>query len=300
MAALFIGVLFLGIVLPFPKAFDHTYQSAIVEKYDKLVSTQGPKIILVGGSSVTYGIKEQQLEELTERPVVSLGLYGGLGDLFQTELALANIDPGDLVVLAYEYNWIDTDAFTTIPADMVMSGIGSRLSLYRYIPANQWVPIVGYLFPYAEKKLEYVKNPGEDHHHTMFDGEGRLTEVREESLVLDYETNAEIQNPIDYTDKTVSEETVAYLKKFVKRVERKGGTVVLTAPPLLDQAAVCDPSEFTRVYKDAGEQIGIAVISDPAAYIFPAELMYDTVYHCNDKGAEMRTKLLATDLEKVQ
>lgn len=297
LAAAAIAILFFGIV-SFPRGvFSHTYQSVIQDKVRYYEQTKGRRLILVGGSSAAYGIDEERLEQETGCKVANLGLYGGLGDLFQTQLVRANLQAGDLVVLAYEYNWIDEESFTTIPADMVMSGIDDDLPLYRFVPLRQWPSVLGYLFPYAAKKAEYAKTPGEDIHHTLFDENGRLTQDRPESLLLDYAENPKAHNPVDLAGRHVSRESAAYLSAFRTYAERRGARVVMAAPPLLADAVSCDPEEFDRIVSETEDLTGIEWISRPQDYFYPAEYMYDTVYHCNSEGARIRTDMLYADLD---
>lgn len=279
-------------------AFDHTYQSVIQDKYDALRGTDSPKIILVGGSSVAYGFDEDLLEEETGYHVVNLGLYGGLGNLFQTEIVKGNLQEGDVVVLAYEYNWIDADSFTEIISDMVMSGIDGRIDLYRYIPIRNWPQILGYLPTYVSKKAEYRANPGEDVHHTLFDAQGRLIESRPGNVMGEYNESNDAWNPVDLSDAVISEESAAYLRSFASYVHSKGARIVMTAPPLLMDAAVSDAEAFAALAEQEETVIGIPYIGDPAEYLFPAEYMYDTVYHCNEDGARVRTEMFGEELNR--
>ncbi len=297
MAMAAVCILFILIVTVGGGAFSHTYQSVIQDKYDLLRRTKNPRIIIVGGSSAAYGIDESLLEEKTGYPVVNMGLYGGLGNLFQTQLLKGNIGEGDIVVLAYEYNWIDSDSFTVLISDMVMSGIDGRIDLYRYIPMRNWPQVIGYLPDYLLKKIRYAKNPGEDVRSTLFDADGRLTQKRDAWTAGDYFKNEAVQNPVDLTGKEVSKESADYLRKLAEYADKRGALICMAAPPLLDLAAEGDAASFDEFAQKAEEATGIPYISTPSEYIYPIDLMYDTVYHCNDKGAKKRTLRLASDID---
>lgn len=107
----------------------------------------------MAGNSGAVGLNAPELEEASGYKVVNLGLHAGFGFSFISEIAKANINPGDIVLLGYEYYWTGEDAFTEIGADLVMSGIDDKISMYRYVMPNQWKSIVGYLFTYAAKKM---------------------------------------------------------------------------------------------------------------------------------------------------
>ena len=295
--ALILGGAFLWITL-YPKGvFSNTYQSVIQDKVSYYRSLSGKKIVITGGSNCAYGIDEQLLSEKTGYSVANLGLYAGLGDLFQTQLVKANLQEGDIVLLAYEYNWQESSSFTDILSDTVMSGIDDDIELYRYVPVKNWPQILGYLLDYAEDKKEHEQNPGEDHHHTLFDADGRMIQERPSCIMGDFVEGESYYNPVDLTGVTISDETADYLKRFKAYVESKGASVYMIGVPLWDEAAVCDVSAFEKLKDEEEERIGIDFISDPADYLYPKDLMYDTVYHCNSEGARVRTIQLVSDLQ---
>ena len=53
---------FLGIVAYPQNVFQVSYQSAIQDKFDVLINTNEPKIIVLGGSSAAFGTNQQLIE----------------------------------------------------------------------------------------------------------------------------------------------------------------------------------------------------------------------------------------------
>ncbi|WP_130837362.1 hypothetical protein [Lachnoclostridium sp. Marseille-P6806] len=291
--------IFLFLVARPADVFDHSYQSEIQVRYRKLLRTGSPKIIILGGSSATYGIDEALLEEETGLPVVNLGLYASFGDVIPTELSKANIGPGDIVIAAYEYGWNKEDNFDTVGPDMVLSGFDSHLSMYRHIPLRIWPQLIGYLGTFREKKAQYAADPGEDIRGTLFDEEGRLILSRP-SGSLHYDPDAENANPQDVTDSRIADDTARYLRRYRRFVEKHGAQLVFTAPPLLDKALVGTAEDLRALAANEESAAGIPYISDPAAYLYPEEYFYDTVYHCSEEGAALRTRMLAEDLRRFR
>lgn len=297
-----IGILclvFLGIVYSPQGTFEDSYQSVIQMKYDNLLKTNEPKIIIVGGSSAGFGINEPLLEKETGYKVVNLGLHAGFGGLFNTELSKANINAGDIVLLGYEYGWYNEGYFEKLRIDMVMSAIDHRIDMYRQIPLKNWSEVIGHLFTYAEQKRMYPKNASGVYSREAFNETGQMTYDREECVIKDYKNNIDVYGNVDLSGISISQSSIEYLKRFKKFVERQGATVYFIAPPLLEDANVCEFSDFQKLKLLEEESIGIPYISDPVEYIFPQEYMYDTIYHCNNKGEIYRTELLITNLKKV-
>lgn len=46
-----------------PNPYERSFVGALDEKYDRLMNTEGEKIIIVGGSSVAFGVESEIIEE---------------------------------------------------------------------------------------------------------------------------------------------------------------------------------------------------------------------------------------------
>lgn len=294
-----ICLVFLGLVYSPQGTFSDSYQSVIQIKYDNLLETNEPKIIIVGGSSAGFGINEALLEKETGYKVVNLGLHAGFGGLFNTELAKANINAGDIVLLGYEYGWHNEGYFEKLKVDMVMSAIDHRIDMYRQIPLKNYPEVLGYLFTYAEQKRVYPKNAAGVYSRAAFNEKGQMIYNREKYVIEDYKNNIDIYGAVNLSGISISQSSIKYLKRFKEFVKRRGAEVYFIAPPLLEDANACEFSDYQDLKSLEEDNIGIPYISDPVEYIFPEEYMFDTIYHCNNKGEMYRTKLLIKDLEKV-
>ena len=58
----------------------------------------------------------------------------------------------------------------------------------------------------------------------------------------------------------------------------------------------CTLDDLERFKQEEISKIGVPYICDPADYVFPSTLMFDSIYHCNSRGEAVRTKLLIRDL----
>lgn len=282
-------------ILKYPEnTFYSSYQSLIQDKYRILAETNTPKIIIVSGSSSAFGLDQKMLEEASEGYKVSnLGLHAGFGHLFHSELAKANINEGDIVLLGYEYDW--QEGFDSLNQELIMTGIDNNIEMYTRIPINKWPNFIGYLFKYAEIKNSYTDATG-IYSREAFDSEtGQMTMERNDSM----EYTEEAYGTLDLTDVTISEEAIKYLVDFKEYVENRGASIYFIAPPVVADGVVCDYHELDKLKELEEEQIGIPYISNPTDYIFPCELMSNALYHCNSAGEKVRTELLIEDLRRA-
>lgn len=293
MAFIIFEVIVIGI-LKFPEnVFHSSYQSLIQDKYRILKETNAPKIIMISGSSSAFGLNQVMLEEATGYKVANLGLHGGFGNLFYTELAKANINEGDIVLLGYEYGW--QYGFQQLDQKLVMSGIDSDIEMYTQIPVFKYRDIIGWIFKYAEVKNSFSGTSGL-FSRDAFDSEtGQMIQHRDS--VMEY--SAEVHGTVSIDGSYICDEAVNYLLSFKEYVEEKGADIYFVAPPIIEDSIVCDYNEFNKLKELEEEKIGIPYISNPTDYFFSCELMFDSLYHCNSQGENVRTELLINDLKAV-
>lgn len=290
-----ITVTFYGIVGYPEDVFATSYQSTIQDKFKTLKETNDPKIIIVGGSNAAFGMDQGMLEDATGYKVVNLGLHAGFNQIFHSELSKANINRGDIVLLAYEYNWCDEEQFESIGTELVMSGIDSNIELYKYIPAKAWSSILGYLGTYAYKKNTFEPVGGQYSREAFDEATGQMIFSRNYNM-SDYRSNIGLYGTLDLLNVTISDATIKYLKEYRELVERKGARVYFVAPPLLREAVVSGVESVENIKKLEEEVIGIPYISNPVDYLYPETLMSNSIYHCNDRGEKERTRQLICDL----
>lgn len=289
---------FCGIVLYPENVFETSYQSVIQDKFRLLKETNEPKIIIICGSNGAYGIDQNMLEEATGYKVVNLGLHAGFRYLFPTELSKANMNAGDIVLLAYEYEWGSEGQFTSIGTDLVMTGIDSDVALYQYMPVRVWPSILGNLGMYAYQKNTFESAEGVYSRESFDTQTGQMVLLRDD-IFDEYHANIYDFGTMDFFDWYVSDESAAYLRKYKSYVEKKGAEVYFVAPPLLRESVISDLGTVAAVKDMEEESVGIPYISDPIDYLYPETLMFNTIYHCNDRGEKERTRQLINDLNNA-
>lgn len=292
-------MLFLGIacgIMGGEPTFDDTYQSVIQRKYDKLKNAEGPKIVIIGGSNAGFGIDSVLMEEKTGYTVVNMGLHAGFGRLFPTELAKNHIGEGDIVLLAYEYG-LSSDMFEKLgDIDLIMSGIDNNLEMYSAIPLKNMPEILGNLFSHAKNKAAKTATATGTYCSASFDALGNMILEREKFVIEDYEGKIKTYGYIGGASLIPQGDDLGYLNELREFVHARGAEVYFVSPVLLEDAYKGNERHLSDYAAELEQKTGIPFISDPYAYLFPSEYMFDTIYHCNDAGEEKRTELLIEDL----
>ena len=277
--------------------FHSTYQSVIQDKFRILKETNDPKIILVAGSSAAFGLDQALLEEATGYKVVNMGLHAGFGPVVPTELSRANINAGDIVVLAYEHTWHLPGSFDTLGTELVMSGFDSNLELYRYLPLRLWPKVLGYQYTFAAKKNQATTKTGQYSREAFDEQTGQMTYPRD-YFMRDYETSG-LYPKVSIHDHThIASDVIEYLQEYIRYCRQQGATVVFAAPPLMEQANETPDWLYENIKNEVESELGVPYISDPLDYVYPEVLISNNIYHCNNRGQHVRTIQLINDLHR--
>lgn len=118
-----------------------------------------------------------------------------------------------------------------------------------------------------------------------------MTVERKETYVPQPENEREVE-PI------ISETSQQYLLKMKKYIESIGAAIYFVLAPYA-VSSTKNPQDLLTMVQNEKREIGISYLSDPIAYGSGDDLMFDTEFHCNSKGEEVRTKFLIQDLKQA-
>ena len=298
--ALVIGMLFVFItVLVLPSQFDELYFGELADKYARLRSFDDEnKIVVIGGSSVAFGLDSPMMEEYTGYPTVNFGLYGPLGTAIMMDLTRGHIHEGDIVILAPE-----TDHQTM---SMYFNGEGmweccdSDFTMLLKVRPRDWGEMLGSFWTYAEKKYQFYlygkAKPDGVYGHDSFDEYGDIS-YRRDMPVMDGWYDTEVL--IDLDTSIIDEDYIDFVNKYIRYCESQGATVYFSWPPMnalavqQDLAGILEYATFVR------ENFDCPLISNITEYITQPGFFYDTNYHLTDRGVVVHTARIIQDLENV-
>lgn len=299
--AALLGILFVFVtVILLPEQFDEVYLGELADKYARLRGFEDEnKIVVIGGSSVAFGIDSQMMEQYTGYPTVNFGLYGPLGTAIMMDLTRGHIHEGDIVILAPE-----TDHQTM---SLYFNGEGmweccdSDFTMLFKVRARDWPEMLGSFWTYAEKKYQFYRysskaKPDGVYGHDAFDEYGDIKYVRT-APVMEGWVDEEV--PIDLDVSIIDQDYIDYVNDYIAYCEKQGATVYFSWPPMnalavqQDLAGILEYATFVR------ENFNCPLISNITEYITAPGFFYDTNYHLTDRGVVLHTARLIQDLENV-
>ncbi|MDE5546935.1 MAG: hypothetical protein K2I88_05675, partial [Anaeroplasmataceae bacterium] len=176
--------------------YDNTYLAELKDKISLLKNTKEKKIILVGGSSLPFGIRSDLIEqELPEYKVVNFGLYATLGTKAMMDLSKINIQEGDIVILSPELN-SQTYSLYFNPKS-ILQALDGFSSYQKYFSVSNNLSVLYNYFDFAREKMKYADSTMPDptgiYRHDSFNAYGDIeTERKNNIMVNGYDSTMDI------------------------------------------------------------------------------------------------------------
>jgi len=290
-----------GMAFGIPAQYSNTFLGEMAVKFDRLTSVEEPKVVVVGGSSVAFGLDSAALEEAVGRPVVNYGLYATLGTKYMIDTSKAGIGEGDIVILAPE-----TDPQTLslyFNAEAVWQSLDQDMSMLRYVPYDNWGRLGGGLWNFAKAKYGYWKeenapNPEGIYTFSSFNEYGDIIYPREFNIMVGDFDPSQI---LTLDDSLLDTEFIDYVNDYAAWCERKGATLYYSFSPM-NAAALAEGTTEESIlayYAALADALDCGMCSDIRDYIMDAEYFYDTNFHLNDTGVQVRTHRLGEDILRI-
>lgn len=276
-----------------PAQYGDTFLGELKHKVSLLEDTPGPRIVLVGGSGVAFGVDSVLLErELPGYSVMNFGMYAALGTTVMLDLSQPFIQEGDIVILIPEQqeqtlsDWFD-------PVVM-WQGLDGVPELLRYLPRDKLERLAGAFPSFAGQKFSYfiqgqVPQSQSVYRRDSFNEKGDVSSplcARNEMP-----GGVDASTPIRFDMNMITEEFSRRVQDYAHAVT-EAGAVLWYAPCPMNAAAVEDRENIDGFYTSLQEKLGIPLIGDPRNYILDAGWFYDTNFHPNSAGKTVYTRTL--------
>lgn len=281
-----IALISVGIVRFAPPAND--YFGALKMKHERLEQLQSPKIIVIGGSNGAFGIDSKMLEDTFGLPVVNMAIHADLSYEFMTNEIMGHIGEDDMVI--------------SIPEYPVAINAKSRLnsavlgSLAAYPEARQYYPNLG--GEASRKMLAFVVRQA--FYRIFYNEVPKVYRSNGFNEYGDLISHLEIESGgFDYDTAQFKEINLAEFEAvhggLSRAVAVEKAYLFLSLPSIMESKYGRDISfRVNAKMKEAG----IEMISDPEDYLFPREYFFDSNYHLNKMGREVRTQRLIRDVKR--
>lgn len=280
--------------------YDQGYNASLLDKTERLMHLEEPKIVLIGNSNVSFGFRSDLLEEAYGMPVVNMGLHGGLDNAFHERMAKMNVMEGDIYVICHhtfaddgkmddpELAWITLENHTYLWKLIGKEDVTSMaLALPNYMKKAGVIWGLGLISQEAAKN--YNAETDACYSRDAFNKYGDVAYPREEGTFVFKEQSVP----------EINDTCIQRLNELNQYLTDRGALMVVAGYPIGKGEFTPAQEEYVKVQEELAERLDCPVISDYRDYFFEYKYFYNSFLHLSTEGARIRTEQLIEDLEPV-
>lgn len=302
-------LLWTGILLVYTKQkpFDADFNAVTVDKLRLLETETSPRIILVGGSNLVFGINSPEIERRTAYHPVNMGLNVGDGLAFMLRNVEPLLRPGDVVVVSPEYENFG-EFYNGLGPFLYAEAEHSPAVIRRFTRANflemmnKGFIIAGGIFRYAVQQKGrterlWLETGAHVYRRDAFNRYG--------DLVAHYTLPNKVAagyHPPGSINAHATPETIARaiegLNSFNDAAARRNVRVFYSFPPIPTDLLERQGPAIQQIEAELQRQLRFPLLDSPGEMTFPLDNFFDAYYHLTGEGAAKRTARLLDRLEE--
>ncbi|WP_156166686.1 hypothetical protein [Pedobacter sp. BMA] len=265
-----------------------------------MTSISSPKVILIGGSNLAFGVDSKKIGDSLKMPVVNMAIGAAFGLEFDINQIRKHLAPGDIVIVsefpsAPNYQAIFKTLFYEPSA---INGIRTPLQYYKLFKAGILESVLSIQSTVLNgKKINFVLNKNQ----TISDS----TSVYFSKGFNQYgDLISHLNNikPKQLNDRggftTHYEREISLLNNFKKLADEKLAKVYYINPPYPISEFKKNKSLFMSYQKYLRKNLKVKILGSFYESVFPDSLFFDTVNHLDSMGRTKRTEVLISLLRK--
>ena len=280
-----------------PSVYEDTFLGEMKKKIKLLKETDGKRIILIGGSSVPFGVKSSLIEEnISNYKVINFGMYASLGSNVMLDFAKARINQDDIVIFMPEQNVQTLSMYYNGKA--LWQALDGDFSSFWLLNRDTRQRMYGDLYSFSQEKFKFTFQNKLDlgdtiYQKSSFEKHGDIKEgLANYNIMYD-----QVDPTMNITfDENFDDTFLSYVNDFASYVRTKGAHMYYRFAPM-NQKAIEDESTLDHYYEVLQDKLELDILGNPHDAILDSEWFYDTNFHLNDAGRIVNTKQLIKDIK---
>jgi len=297
-----------GLILfgPARDVLGDTYLAAWSAKHRRLIGPGRDRLLLTGGSNLAFGVDSARLQAATDRDTINLGLHGGLGLALMLHEIEDGARAGDLVVLIPEYEHFYGDVMNgQLPAaellrhDWLALQYFSSWRQWRSLLKNSQIVTSATAFTLLGRaRMLLLGWPGRDrdagsvYRRDAFNRHGDLIGNSDRASMPD-----RVAASHERIRGGFNQAAVDGIARCAGILASRGVDFVVIYPSV--------SATYWSVNRDLAEQVAARIprqwtLTKPGDWVLDDRLFYDSSYHLNHSGRDVRTERLIRVLQPDQ
>lgn len=269
-------------------------------RLDSLTESADPKLVLVGGSNVAFGLHSGMLEDSFGMPTVNMAIHAGLRYEYMINQLRESVRSGDVYLIFPEFSQmyeplsdggpIIYQSLEVYPEGIKYCHDAGALGNFRFF----WNSKVEILQLKVRRTMGKMVGMTEKNAYkaSVFDRYGDIWSP----MTLESKYNKRDKHMDRNRGKDPSADFVRLTNEFAAQAKEAGARVIFVFPAIAEAKWDAEVAEATRVFLK--DKLEIPIANNPADYVYKNELFFDTKYHTTQQGRAIRTAQTIEDLAR--
>ena len=278
--------------------YDDNYQKGFVYQYRRLqnASPDEKKIVVFGGSYLSFGLDTKYMEELTGLPTYELGVQSNMGMCYSIELLKDYINAGDIVVFPFEDFEKDDYGMDLIyitiesESDMMIDFFRNHpKELLEAWPRGIYRRVAGL---FRNTSDPYYTAEGFDPEYVYYSLDRPKPVMTRDELLKDGPAG------YAYTMKDVDPTCIEILNELNSFCNEQGAQLLITYSPMCEQSVYTDAKGRQEYMTELESVIDAPIICRLEDCFYDADLIFNGNKHLNNEGMKIYTEDLSDMLKE--
>lgn len=260
-------------------------------KHDRIHQINAPKIIVTGGSNVYVGIDSKAIEEAFSVPVVNLGIHAFLGLSFILEQLKQSLHKQDMVILPIIY-FLELEGSYELKKAAGHYYRGAK----NFYPTNYALELELFFEDIHQKFKNLINGYSPPNPKFPPDGQKLINEYGDYLAYIDKEKKDSLKGGEIYAYRLW--EGIQAINDFNEYAQTLDVKVFFVFPNYPASFFELNKEVIKKLESDINQYLQSEILNTPQDFVFPDDYFYDTVFHLNGKGRQIRTQKLIELIKK--
>jgi hypothetical protein len=277
--------------MPVTPVASKSYFFSSIQKDSLLANVASPRMIFIGGSNISFGLNGQMIRDSLNINPINTGINADTGLKYMLDNTAQYIKKGDVIIAPLEYeHYTRDDNYCDEPLLRIIMDVNRKnlrllnlrqaLNLLPDIPKYLISKIKPTAYLNVEVDLPYAANSfneyGDECAHWNMENRDFIPSVRLDDF---------------------NRQIIDRLKDFEETAKQKGARFYITYPSYMEKSFRESEDIIELIHNELEKNF--AVLGYPARYMMSDSLMFDTSYHPNKTGVDIRTARLIEDIKNA-